>query len=103
MFGQVNQLIPGFELRVEEPTKILIEDCNSASGDFVLYSLMELYLRSQAKVLFIGAANSFHHYSAVLKKLVSPITNTNFLLGPQLATSHRQKPSRVHGPLLCSF
>ena len=79
MFSQVNQLIPGFELRVDQPTRILIEDCNSASGDFVLYSLIELYLRSNSKVLFIGAANSFHHYSAVLKKLVSKQILTHLL------------------------
>jgi hypothetical protein len=52
--------------------KMIVEDSNTCSGDFVIYSLLELYLINQNNsIVFIGASQSFSHYSAVLKKLVS--------------------------------
>jgi len=57
--------------------KLLVEDSNACTGEFVLYSLLELFMRQQQAsptdygILFIGATQSFRHYSAVLKKMVS--------------------------------
>ena len=53
--------------------KLLIEDSNACTGEFIIYSVLELFLRRQtspANVIFVGAMQSFSHYSAVLKKLV---------------------------------
>ena len=53
--------------------KLLVEDSNACTGEFVIYSVLELFLRRQtspANVIFVGAMQSFSHYSAVLKKLV---------------------------------
>ena len=60
--------MPGFELPLT--SNILIEEGNFTSGDFVLYSFIELYVRNQTKILFIAAKHSFAHYSAVFKKMV---------------------------------
>ena len=55
--------------------KLLIEDSNACTGEFAIYSLLELYMRQQQSsehahgILFIGAAQSFTHYAAVLKKM----------------------------------
>ena len=49
---------------------MLIEESNACSGDFVIYSLLDMYLRGKTnKVIFVASANSFHHYQAVMKKL----------------------------------
>jgi Elongation complex protein 6 len=50
---------------------VLVEEGNFAQGDFVIYSLLELYLRSAHKVVFIASSQSFAHYAAVMKKLVA--------------------------------
>jgi hypothetical protein len=87
MFAQLSTLIPGFDLTPETipssishtisdshiDLKLLIEDSNACTGEFVIYSVLELFLRRQtspANVIFVGAMQSFSHYSAVLKKLV---------------------------------
>ncbi|CDW83780.1 elongator protein 6 [Stylonychia lemnae] len=50
--------------------KIIVEDSNACTGEFVIYSLLELYLRNQNNgVIFVAASQSFSHYQAVLKKL----------------------------------
>ena len=49
--------------------RILVEDSNTCGGEFVIYSLLELFLRHQTKVVFIAASNSYPHYLAVMKKL----------------------------------
>jgi len=54
--------------------KILVEDSNSCTGEFVVYSLIEMFLRrttTPGNVVFVGAAQSFSHYNAVLKKMVT--------------------------------
>jgi hypothetical protein len=59
--------------------KLLVEDSNSCTGEFMLYSLLELFMRQQQSatpdnaygILFIGATQSFSHYAAVLKKMVA--------------------------------
>ena len=56
--------------------RILVEDSNTCGGEFVVYSLLEQFLRKNYKVVFVAAANSFPHYSTVLKKLVSVISTT---------------------------
>lgn len=77
MFAQLSTLIPGFDLTPEtipSNLKLLIEDSNACTGEFVIYCVLELFLRRQtspANVIFVGAMQSFSHYSAVLKKLVA--------------------------------
>ena len=52
--------MPGFTLGSEslQPGKelrIMIEEGNAAQGEFVIHSMLELLLRNQAKVVFVGA------------------------------------------------
>lgn len=91
MFKQLQTLIPGFEISADSPLphskpspshmkqaltfsvdlRLLIEESNTAGGEFVVCSVLELFLRQSQKVVFVGAQNSFSHYEAILKKLVS--------------------------------
>ena len=48
---------------------MLIEESNSCGAEFVIYSVLEFYLRNNYKVVFLATANSFAHYNAVMKKL----------------------------------
>jgi len=89
MFKSLQSIIPGFAISSENPLprsksridhwlepdlKLLVEESNTCGNEFVIYSLLELFLRHNQKVVFVGAANTFHHYSSVLKKLVSSAT-----------------------------
>ena len=47
----------------------MVEESNGCGAEFVIYSLLELYLRNNYKVVFLAAANSFPHYNTVMKKL----------------------------------
>lgn len=83
MFKQLSSLIPGFQISSESSfpssksnssqskvdLRVLIEESNTCGGEFVLCSLLELLLRQNVKVVFVGVQNSFTHYAAVLKKL----------------------------------
>jgi hypothetical protein len=60
MIGQLREQMPGFTLGSEslQPGKelrIMIEEGNAAQGEFVIHSMLELLLRNQAKVVFVGA------------------------------------------------
>ena len=46
-----------------------MEESISCSAEFVIHSLIELYLRNDYKVVLVAAVNPFAHYAAVLKKL----------------------------------
>jgi len=83
MFKSLASLIPGFDISHDNLPKsnlnfpiitdecLLIEDSNACSGEFLICSLLELYLRdSKNGIVFIASVNSFDHYAAVLKKLV---------------------------------
>ena len=102
MFAQLSTLIPGFDLTPEtipsstpDPIsdrpidlKLLIEDSNACTGEFVIYSVLELFLRRQtspAHVIFVGAMQSFSHYAAVLKKLVGILVSHFMLIGVEPA------------------
>ena len=52
------------DLRVlcEKIKELLIEESNTCGGEFVIYSLLELFLRNQTKVIFVASANSYQHY-----------------------------------------
>lgn len=49
--------------------RILVEESNTCSGEFLIHSLLELYLRNGYKVVLVSAANPYAHNAAVLKKL----------------------------------
>ena len=51
-----NRLIPVSDLR------IIVEESNTCGAEFVIYSLLELYMRRGYKVVFIASANSYAHY-----------------------------------------
>ena len=49
--------------------KILVEDSNSCTGEFVIYSLIEMFLRrtsTPGNVVFVAATQSFTHYNQTL-------------------------------------
>jgi hypothetical protein len=102
MFSQLSTLIPGFDLTPDTlppcnsiytsystlAVRLLLEDSNSCPGDFLTYSVLELFLRRQASpatVIFVGALQSYSHYQAVMKKLVSLLIYIRFPIGAQLA------------------
>ncbi len=61
--------------------KILVEDSNSCTGEFVIYSLIEMFLRrtsTPGNVVFVAATQSFTHYNAVLKKIVSKTASLRY-------------------------
>lgn len=73
---------------------MLVEEGNFAQGDFVIYSLLELYLRSANKVVFIGSSQSFAHYEAVMKKLVATrwlFFDNLFFVGNKLGVDGRNR------------
>jgi hypothetical protein len=53
--------------------KVVVEDGSMQSGEFLVLSLLELFIRAQRKVVFVASANSYAHYSATIKKLVKPL------------------------------
>ena len=69
MFKQLESIIPGFELDPKKPMKILMEDCNACGGEFIIYSLLELYLRENTKVAFVASQHFYPHYLSVMKKM----------------------------------
>jgi hypothetical protein len=47
--------MPGFDFGKERlQSKVLVEEGNYSQGDFVIYSLLELYLRNNEKVTFVA-------------------------------------------------
>lgn len=68
----MQEIMPGFDFGKDKlDSTVLVEEGNYSQGDFVIYSLLELYLRCSEKVVFVASQQSFAHYSAVMKKLVS--------------------------------
>ena len=94
MFDAMQDLIPGFNLTKETipqgmsslhyilDLKIIIEDSSLHPGEFMVLSLLELFIRAQRKIVFVASANSFDHYSATMKKLVNTCPLT-YVLGYQ--------------------
>ena len=74
MFASLHELIPGFQVDPKdlprENFSMILEESTFQSGEFVTMSVLEAYLHSDRKVIFIAANNSYAHYLAVLKKLV---------------------------------
>ena len=63
MFNQLEKIIPGFELSTSKSSKILVEWSNMCSGEWLNYSLLEFFLRSEScKIIFVGSQESYLHH-----------------------------------------
>ena len=71
MFKQLETIIPGFELDPSKAgKKLLITDTTACTGEWLIYSLLEMYLRdSSSRVILVASDNSYSHLLAVMKKL----------------------------------
>ena len=54
---------------MKKNAKIIVEDSNACTAEWVNYSLLELYLRAEIKVVMIASQQSYFHYNTVLKKM----------------------------------
>ena len=70
MFSSLQNIIPGFQMDINTPSKIIIEDSNQCTGEWLTYSMLELFLRdTNSKVIFISNQQYYTHYQTVLKKM----------------------------------
>jgi hypothetical protein len=48
--------MPGFDFGKDRlDSRVLVEEGNYSTGEFVIYSLLELHLRNESKVVFVAA------------------------------------------------
>ena len=70
MIKELKTLVSGFDLDVKAQTKVLIEDSNACSAEWVVYSLLEPYLRDETiKIIFVASQQFYSHYQTVFKKM----------------------------------
>jgi hypothetical protein len=66
MISSLQQQMPGFTLEArsfqESRCKVLVESSATQPSDFCIFSLLELCLRNDISVVFVGALHSFAHY-----------------------------------------
>lgn len=59
MISKLDSIIPGFELDPNnfKNKSILVEDSNACSGEWITYSLLELFLKQSenTSVIFVGS------------------------------------------------
>lgn len=46
MLEQLKGIVPGFEINLQTTNKILIEDSNSCSGEWMTYGILEMHMRN---------------------------------------------------------
>lgn len=70
LFQQLSTIIPGFNLDIGLKNKIIMEDSNQCTGEWLPLYLLESFLRdSKSRVVFVASQNSILHYQTVLKKI----------------------------------
>ena len=84
MLPSLSSIVPGFALTPQAPSKILLEDSTQCSGEWLTYSMLDLFLRDPTStVVFVASQQYFTHYQTVLKKM-SGLSLTTFLESKQL-------------------